>query len=295
MSAENRYITHNKLGEGTYATVYRGQNRTTGETVALKEINLDPDEGAPSTAIREISLMKELKHPNIVKLLDVVHTETRLTLVFEYMEQDLKKYQDTRGQNGVLEPATIKKFMYQLISGLAYCHDSRVLHRDLKPQNLLIDAHHNLKLGDFGLARAFGIPVASFSNEVVTLWYRAPDVLLGARNYSTAIDLWSVGCIMAELYLGRPLFPGVNNDDQLLRIFRLLGTPSEQNWPGVSQYSNWHGNYPFYPPTPIGQAIPTHNDYTALDLIFRFLQYQPQGRLSAQDALDHPYFQGVIL
>lgn len=290
MSAENRYITQNKLGEGTYATVYKGQNRTTGEICALKEINLDPDEGAPSTAIREISLMKELKHPNIVKLLDVVHTETRLTLVFEFMEQDLKKYQDTHGRNGVLEPAIIKRFIMHLLLGLAYCHEARVLHRDLKPQNLLIDANNNLKIGDFGLARAFGIPVASFSNEVVTLWYRSPDVLLGSRNYSTAIDLWSVGCIMAELYIGRPLFPGINNEDQLLRIFRVLGTPSEQTWPGVGNYSNWRGNYPYYPPSPLSQFVPTNNDFAALDLMIRLLQYQPHHRITAHEALDHAYF-----
>ncbi|KAI9293775.1 negative regulator of the PHO system [Neoconidiobolus thromboides FSU 785] len=293
--SDNRYITQNKLGEGTYASVYRGINRASGDVVALKEITLDPDEGAPSTAIREISLMKELKHPNIVRLLDVVHTESRLTLVFEYMEQDLKRYQDTKGVNGVLDPITIKKFMYQLLSGLAYCHDSRVLHRDLKPQNLLIDARNNLKLGDFGLARAFGIPVASFSNEVVTLWYRAPDVLLGSRNYSTAIDLWSVGCIMAELFIGRPLFPGANNDDQLIKIFRILGTPTDQTWPTINQYPNWRPNsHPYYPPTNLANHIPT-NDPIALDLIARLLMYQPHHRTSAQEALDHPYFQNVIL
>ncbi|KAI0233126.1 negative regulator of the PHO system [Massospora cicadina] len=258
MSAENRYITHNKLGEGTYATVYRGQNKTTG---------------APSTAIREISLVKELNHPNIVKLLDVIHTETRLTI--------------TRGFNGALDPTIIKKFMYQLLSGLAYCHDSHYPPPRPETSDLLIDAHQILRSGTLGwrVRSAFGGLV----------FQRAPDVLLGSRNYSTAIDLWSVGCIMAELYLGRPLFPGLNNDDQLLRIFRLLGTPSEQTWPTVSQYTNWHGNYPYYPPTSIAQAIPTHSDYNALDLIMRFLQYQPQHRLSAHEALEHPYFLGLVL
>lgn len=119
--------------------------------------------------------------------------------------------------------------MYQLLKGIAFCHDHRVLHRDLKPQNLLINKKGELKLADFGLARAFGIPVRSYSNEVVTLWYRAPDVLMGSRQYSTSIDLWSAGCIMAEMAYGRPLFCGSSVKDQLIRIFKYLGTPSEHS------------------------------------------------------------------
>ena len=154
--------------------------------------------GAPSTAIREISLMKELCHPTIVKLFDVIHTETKLMLVFEYMDLDLKKFMDSR--QGKLERPVIQTFMHQLLQGIAYCHDNHILHRDLKPQNLLINVKRmELKLADFGLARAVGIPVNTFSNEVVTLWYRAPDVLLGSRNYSTSIDIWSAGCIFAGI------------------------------------------------------------------------------------------------
>jgi negative regulator of PHO system len=215
--------------------------------VALKEIHLDAEEGTPSTAIREISLMKELKHPNIVRLYDVIHTESKLMLVFEFMDLDLKKYMDSHGERGALEPAVVRSFMWQLLKGTAFCHDNRVLHRDLKPQNLLINKKGELKLADFGLARAFGIPVNTFSNEVVTLWYRAPDVLLGSRTYSTSIDVWSAGCIMAEcvsfvpllsvlvhthrqfcrMISGVPLFRGRDNNDQLNQIIRILGTPDE--------------------------------------------------------------------
>lgn len=200
----------------------QGRSRITNELVALKEIHLDAEEGTPSTAIREISLMKELKHPNIVRLYDVIHTESKLMLVFEYMDLDLKKYMDGHGDRGALDGQVVRSFMYQvrpplfpfhflrsnllssfspraqLLKGTAFCHENRVLHRDLKPQNLLINKRGELKLADFGLARAFGIPVNTFSNEVVTLWYRAPDVLLGSRTYSTSIDVWSAGCIMAE-------------------------------------------------------------------------------------------------
>lgn len=221
------YIQLEKLGEGTYASVHKGRSRLTNEIVALKEIHLDAEEGTPSTAIREISLMKELKHPNIVRLHDVIHTETKLMLVFEYMDQDLKKYMDSHGNRGALEPNTIRSFMYQLIKGTGFCHENRVLHRDLKPQNLLINKRGELKLADFGLARAFGIPVNTFSNEVVTLWYRPPDVLLGSKTYSTSIDVWSAGCILAEMISGVPLFRGRDNNDQLNAIIKVVGTPSD--------------------------------------------------------------------
>ncbi|KTW29901.1 serine/threonine-protein kinase pef1 [Pneumocystis carinii B80] len=288
----SNYQQLEKLGEGTYATVHKGRNRATGEIVALKEIFVDADEGTPSTAIREISLMKELKHENIVGLWDVIHTESKLMLVFEYMDKDLKKYMDSQGNGGALDPNIAKGFMYQLLKGIAFCHDNRVLHRDLKPQNLLINKRGQLKLADFGLARAFGIPVNTFSNEVVTLWYRAPDVLLGSRTYSTSIDIWSAGCIMAEMYTGRPLFPGSNNDDQLLKIFRLMGTPNEHTWPGISQYPEYRANYPAYNVQDLSQIIP-QLDPLGIDLLNKMLQLQPNMRISASNALKHAWFTDV--
>lgn len=157
--------------------------------------------------------LKELQHPNIVRLYDVVHTERKLTLVFEFLDQDLKKYLDVCDSG--LDIPILKSFLYQLLMGVAYCHHHRVLHRDLKPPNLLINREGQLKLADFGLARAFGIPVRSYTHEVVTLWYRAPDVLMGSRKYSTPVDIWSIGCIFAEMVngrcVGRPCtFPGIS-------------------------------------------------------------------------------------
>ncbi|WEW58817.1 negative regulator of the PHO system [Emydomyces testavorans] len=272
--------------------VFKGRNRQTGEMVALKEIHLDSEEGTPSTAIREISLMKELKHENIVSLYDVIHTENKLMLVFEYMDRDLKKYMDLRGDRGQLDYPTIVSFMQQLLRGIAFCHENRVLHRDLKPQNLLINNKGQLKLADFGLARAFGIPVNTFSNEVVTLWYRAPDVLLGSRTYNTSIDIWSAGCIMAEMYTGRPLFPGTTNEDQLQKIFRLMGTPSERSWPGISQFPEYKSNFHVYATQDLRLILP-QIDQLGLDLLSRMLQLRPEMRISAAEALRHPWFHGL--
>ena len=278
-----------KLGEGTYATVYKGRNRQLGTLVALKEINLDSEEGTPSTAIREISIMKELRHENIVTLYDVIHTENKLTLVFEHMDKDLKKYMDAYGnRNGSLPAPVVKSFMFQLLKGIAFCHDNRVLHRDLKPQNLLINDKGQLKLGDFGLARAFGIPVNTFSNEVVTLWYRAPDVLLGSRNYTTSIDMWSAGCILAEMFSGKPLFTGSSNEDQLKKIFRIMGTPNERTWPGVSSYPNYKSDFSVFIPQDLRILIPSIEP-GALDLVQGLLQMRPEMRISARQALNHEW------
>lgn len=233
--------------------------------------------------------MKELKHENIVSLHDVIHTENKLMLVFEFMDKDLKKYMDTHGDRGALKPQLIKSFMWQLLKGIAFCHENRVLHRDLKPQNLLINNRGQLKLADFGLARAFGIPVNTFSNEVVTLWYRAPDVLLGSRQYNTSIDIWSAGCIMAEMYSGRPLFPGTGNEDQLQKIFRLMGTPSERSWPGISSFPEYKSNFTVYPTQDLRQILP-QMDPLALQLLSAMLVLRPDGRISAAEALQHPYF-----
>ncbi|UYV70118.1 CDK18 [Cordylochernes scorpioides] len=226
------YTRLHKLGEGTYATVYKGKSRLTDNLVALKEIRLEHEEGAPCTAIREVSLLKDLRHNNIVTLHDIVHTERSLTLVFEYLERDLKQYMDECCH--IINIHNIKLFLFQLLRGLAYCHRRRILHRDLKPQNLLINERGELKLADFGLARAKSVPTKTFSYEVVTLWYRPPDVLLGSTDYTTSIDMWGVGCIFYEMVRNRPLFPGNSIEDELCLIFRALGRPTEETWPGFT-------------------------------------------------------------
>jgi len=284
-----RYQKIEKLGEGTYGVVYKGMNRESGEVVALKRIRLDSEEeGVPCTAIREISLLKELKHRNIVRLHDVLHTERKLTLVFEYCDEDLKKFMDK--QNGIdMDPMLIKSFLFQLMRGVSFCHEHRVLHRDLKPQNLLINKRLELKLADFGLARAFGIPVRNYSHEVVTLWYRAPDVLMGSRRYSTSIDIWSAGCIFGEMVnAGRPLFAGSSVGDQLHHIFKVKGTPTEETWPTVSELPDW-ADFPVHKPIPLATVVPKLGP-KGIDLLGRMLQYHPDTRISSEEALLHEYF-----
>lgn len=237
--------------------------------------------------------MKELDHPNIVKLNDVVHEEKKLTLVFEYLDEDLKKYIDENGGQIPLE--TAKYFLYQLLAGVAFCHERKVLHRDLKPQNLLINKETlQLKLADFGLARAFGVPVRNFSNEVVTLWYRAPDVLLGSRKYSTPIDIWSAGCIFGEMMTGKAMFPGSNEADELRLIFKALGTPNEKTWPEVVDLPDWKKyNFPNYAPKKLSELVPGLDDEAGYDLLGKMLQYEPSKRITAAQALKHPFFDSL--
>ncbi|XP_077451839.1 cyclin-dependent kinase 17-like isoform X1 [Stigmatopora argus] len=282
------YVKLDKLGEGTYATVFKGRSKLTDNLVALKEIRLEHEEGAPCTAIREVSLLKDLKHANIVTLHDIVHTEKSLTLVFEYLDKDLKQYMDDCGN--ILSMQNVKIFLFQILRGLAYCHRRKVLHRDLKPQNLLINDRGELKLADFGLARAKSVPTKTYSNEVVTLWYRPPDVLLGSSEYSTQIDMWGVGCIFYEMAAGRPLFPGSTVEDELHLIFRLLGTPTEDNWPGISCVEEFKSHkFPKYKT----QALINHAprlDPDGVDLLISFLKYESRKRLSADEATGQPYF-----
>lgn len=292
VSGMEKYMKIEKIGEGTYGVVYKAKDKSTGEIVALKKIRLEAeDEGVPSTAIREISILRELSHKNIVNLKDVVHQDSKLYLVFEFLDQDLKRYMDLIGKKA-MNPMLIKSYLQQLLLGMAFCHAHRVLHRDLKPQNLLIDRAGTLKIADFGLARAFGVPVRTYTHEVVTLWYRAPEVLLGGKQYSTPVDIWSIGCIFAEMVTRTPLFPGDSEIDQLFRVFRLLGTPNEQTWPGVSSFPDFKPSFPQWPSQKISKVVPDL-DLLGVDLLSKMLCYEPHKRISAQQALAHPYFEDL--
>jgi len=274
--------------------VYKAKDKKTGEIVALKKIRLEvEDEGVPSTALREISLLKTLDHPQIVKLIDVEHSSapSRLYLVFEWLDKDLKKFMDSVGKNGMNDDL-VRSYMAQICRGLEYCHAHSVIHRDLKPQNLLISAEGRLKLADFGLARAFCIPIRTYTHEVVTLWYRAPEILLGQRKYGLPVDMWSVGTIFAEMANHFPLWPGETEIEELFKIFRTLGTPNETLWPGVSELPDYKAVFPQWPKVSLNKSFPSLSE-EGIDLLEQCLVYEPCRRISARQALRHPYLAGL--
>ncbi|GAA6012978.1 hypothetical protein JCM10207_008401 [Rhodosporidiobolus poonsookiae] len=329
----DNYERLEKVGEGTYGMVYKCRQLATGQIVALKKIRLEEeDEGVPSTALREVSVLMELgqsQHAGaecIVRLLDVIHCDESLSLVFEYLDLDLKRYMDVAAKaatavppqgkldangnwsvpinaaqelphnvkgkgraNRGLPPDLVAKFMSQLLLGLSHLHSRRILHRDLKPQNLLIDKRGNLKIADFGLARAFGVPLRTYTHEIITLWYRPLEVLLGGRHYTTAVDVWSCATIFAEMCSGLPLVPGDSEIDQIFKIFRLMGTPTPDTWPGLTQMPDFKGSFPRWRPAELPKVLP-EMDGQALHLLNSMLQIDPERRISAKNALRHPYF-----
>lgn len=293
LNSDERFVFEksDKLGEGTYGIVYKGRDLLRKEAVAIKKIRLENEnEGMPSTTMREIAILKELDHPNIIDLLSVKYqpSEKRLDLVFEYVELDMKKY--LKKFKEPLSENLIRTFMRQLLEGIIHCHDRRIIHRDLKPQNILIDPNTNrLKIADFGLARAFSVPIRTLTHEIETLWYRAPEVLLGQREYSLGVDTWAIGCIFAELYQRRPIFAGDSEIDQIFKIFQYHGTPTDGDWPGIAKIPNFKPTFPKFRGK---DAATKFNKMTPLarDLACKLIALDPAKRISAVEALRHPYF-----
>ncbi|KAK4876825.1 hypothetical protein RN001_009331 [Aquatica leii] len=256
----------------------------------MKKIRLEnEDEGVPSTAIREISLLKELRHKNVVMLEDVIMEEARLYLIFEFLSMDLKNYLNKIKSGKLMDPKLVQSYLYQINNAILFCHQRRVLHRDLKPQNLLIDKDGLIKVADFGLGRAFGVPVRAFTHEVVTLWYRAPEILLGSTRYSCPIDIWSLACIFSEMATKRPLFQGDSEIDQLFRIFRVLRTPTEDIWPGVTTLPDYKTTFPNWTTFNLQSQVSILSD-SGYDLLQQMLTYDPTKRISAKKIISHPYF-----
>ncbi|KAJ8638480.1 hypothetical protein MRB53_012747 [Persea americana] len=286
----DRYLKREVLGEGTYGVVFKAIDTKTGQTVAIKKIRLAQyKEGVNFTALREIKLLKELKDPNIIELIDAFPHKGNLLLVFEFMESDLEAV--IRDRNIVLSPADIKSYMQMTLKGLAYCHKKWVLHRDMKPNNLLIGADGQLKLADFGLARIFGSPDRKFTHQVFARWYRAPELLFGAKQYGSAVDVWAAACIFAELLLRRPFLQGSSDMDQLGKIFAAFGTPRLPQWPDMV-YLPDYVEYEFAPAQPLRSLFPMASD-DALDLLSKMFAFDPKVRISAQQASEHRYFSSV--
>ena len=244
-----------RLGVGAYGVVYKAYDTREKRYVAQKKIKLEgAEEGIPATALREISNLKMLVHPNVVRLLDAVKEPEKLYLIFELMDSDLKKCLDACPER--FSPELVRSYTSQILHGLSFCHCMGVMHRDLKPQNLLVSKDGTIKLADFGLSRAFTPPTRPLTVEVITRWYRSPDLLLGSNTYSPAVDMWSVGCIVAEMSNKKPLFSGDSEIDQIHRIFRYLGTPTEQTWKNCSDFPYWRNNFPMWSPYEWAQITP---------------------------------------
>uniref|UniRef100_A0A1A8N5D2 Protein kinase domain-containing protein n=1 Tax=Nothobranchius rachovii TaxID=451742 RepID=A0A1A8N5D2_9TELE len=283
-----------EVGEGSFGKVYKARELGVKQRLlAVKKFNFQigaVETGIPPSMIREVALLRKVgffDHPNIVKLLDVsavfLGLALDLTLVLEYIDQDLSTYLSKAPASG-LGSDSIKNVMLQLLCGLDFLHTNLVMHRDLKPENILVSNNGEVKIADFGLARLHTFNVA-LTPGVVTLWYRAPEVLLNSV-YMSSVDMWSAGCIFAELLLLRPLFKGYTEVQQLQKIFELIGLPSEDDWPQDSPitYSESWG-----PKGACTKLLP-NLDSDENDLLSKLLIFSPRDRISAAKALVHPFF-----
>uniref|UniRef100_A0A8C5SWE7 Cyclin-dependent kinase 20 n=1 Tax=Laticauda laticaudata TaxID=8630 RepID=A0A8C5SWE7_LATLA len=263
----------------------------TGETVALKKVALRKlEDGIPNQALREIKALQEIEeNQHVVQLKDVFPHGTGFVLVFEYMLSDLSEV--IRNSEQPLSEAQVKGYMLMLLKGVAFCHANSIMHRDLKPANLLISSTGQLKIADFGLARVFTSDGDRlYSHQVATRWYRAPELLYGARKYDEGVDLWAVGCIFAELLNNSPLFPGENDIEQLCCVLRVLGTPNQKTWPEITELPDYNKiSFKEKQPIPLEQVVPDASPQ-AVQLLKEFLVYPSKQRMQAAQALLHPYF-----
>jgi cyclin-dependent kinase 12/13 len=303
-------IVNNKpVGDGAYGTVFKAyykgpkeyaEKYGIPEVVALKKIKTqDEKEGFPITALREIMIMKRLRHKNILQLLEVVTSKPseknnfkqNAYLVFEYMEHDLCSILLNKFS---YEKSQIKLILYQLLLGLQYLHNNNVLHRDIKSLNILLNNKGEVKIGDFGLSRIFAENMKrKYTNRVVTIWYRAPELLLGETVYGSAIDIWSLGCVFWEVLTGNCLFYGDNEKSVFLKICQICGNPNEINWPGVSQLPYYKG---FMPQKKYDNILEKEYkkynkiDETTFDLLKKMICLNPKERITIDEAFKHPYF-----
>ncbi|ANZ75806.1 BA75_01905T0 [Komagataella pastoris] len=284
------YTKEKKVGEGTYAVVYLGKQMPSERKIAVKEIKVGAfKDGVDMSAIREVKYLQELKHQNVIELVDVFDEEGNINLVLEFLPMDLEII--IKDTSLLFQPGDVKSWMLMTLRGLHHCHRNSILHRDLKPNNLLISPDGELKIADFGLARSLSQPNERLTSNVVTRWYRAPELLFGARHYTEVIDVWAVGIIFAELMLRTPYLPGKDDADQLTVTFQALGTPTEKTWPGVSAlplYKSLH----VYPEPSRAELLNRFGAASeeALNLMIAMTRMDPNKRCTTEEALVCKYF-----
>ncbi|XP_067434721.1 serine/threonine-protein kinase MAK isoform X8 [Thunnus thynnus] len=289
----NRYTTLKQLGDGTYGSVLMGRSNESGELVAIKRMKRKFYSWEECMNLREVKSLKKLNHANVVKLKEVIRENDHLYFVFEYMKENL--YQLMKDRRKLFPESVIRNISFQILQGLSFIHKHGFFHRDMKPENLLCMGPELVKIADFGLAREIRSK-PPYTDYVSTRWYRAPEVLLRSSTYSSPIDLWAVGCIMAELYTLRPLFPGNSEVDEIFKICQVLGTVKKLDWPeGYHLASAMNFRFPQCVPTHLKTLIPNASN-EAIALMKDLLQWDPKKRPTAVQSLRYPYFQvGQIL
>ncbi|XP_054607052.2 serine/threonine-protein kinase MAK isoform X8 [Nothobranchius furzeri] len=289
----NRYTTLKQLGDGTYGCVLMGRSNESGELVAIKRMKRKFYSWEECMNLREVKSLKKLNHANVVKLKEVIRENDHLYFVFEYMKENL--YQLMKDRRKLFPESVIRNMSFQILQGLSFIHKHGFFHRDMKPENLLCMGPELVKIADFGLAREIRSK-PPYTDYVSTRWYRAPEVLLRSSTYSSPIDLWAVGCIMAELYTLRPLFPGNSEVDEIFKICQVLGTVKKADWPeGYQLASAMNFRFPQCVPTHLKTLIPNASN-EAITLMKDLLQWDPKSRPTAVQALRYPYFQvGQVL
>uniref|UniRef100_A0A7S4BU08 non-specific serine/threonine protein kinase n=1 Tax=Chrysotila carterae TaxID=13221 RepID=A0A7S4BU08_CHRCT len=283
----NRYKTIKPLGDGTYGSVVKAVNRTTGEIVAIKRMKKKFYSWEECMQLREVTSLRKLSHPNIVKLKEVIRENDILYFVFEFLDMNL--YQLCKDRDKLFPESKVRNMTYQMLQALAYMHKHGFFHRDLKPENMLVSGN-TMKIADFGLAREIRSK-PPYTDYVSTRWYRAPEVLLRAPQYNAPIDTWAIGTIMSEMFTLRPLFPGTSEADEIYKICSVLGTPTASSWKqGLALAQNMNFKFPQFVATPLSQLIPSASP-EAIDLMTDLMKWDPAKRPTALQALQYPFFQ----
>jgi len=292
---KERYEKISLLGEGSFGRVYKAIDKIHNTEVAMKKLKAaHSNDGLMCSTLREISVLKKLNNPNIMSLYDIVYLpeDNQLYLILELMTCDLKKLIKT---NKTLSPCIYASIIAQILSGVRYCHERRIIHRDLKPENILVDESNFLvKITDFGLAKPFCIPGRPMSLEIQTLYYKAPETLLGETKYCFGVDIWSIGCIFVEMLTGKILFQGDSEIGQIFKIFSVFGNPADTtnicDWPEVKNLPEFKQSFPNFKKSGLRGLLQHCSDLLLIDLLEKMLQVNPKNRYSADDCLHHPFF-----